>query len=253
MQDGAHVAKRGLSIKSQKYERSANIIFSSISRRQIDQKWIDEQPARGDFWRDIAKSVHKSSRLKSRIGLFLMWKNNRGDICTLVSRKVNVATKQSWDTELTVATRKKRARKRLDDQFVNTDIFTGKAWKFDSLVACMVCLKRENEDRSGAKWISCSPCSGWFDFECIGIDGENAKIFEDKTVAKKIVFHCAMKSCSMNTFCCKYSHRGRTINIPINMMRSTHLEKSNEPSLKIDQETGFNRKRSTSYCLPSSP
>ena len=198
---------------------------------EIDQTWV------GDFWHDVAMSVYKSSRLESRIGLFLMWKNNRGDIRTLVNRNVDAATKQSWDAELTIATRKNRARRRLKDQFVNTDIFTGKAGKFDSVTACMVCMKWENEGRSGAIWISCSACSGWFHVECISIDGENAKTFEDKTVAKKIVFHCAMESCSMNTFCCKYSHRGRTINIPITMMRSTHLENSNEPSIKIDQET----------------
>ena len=35
MQDGAHVAKRGPSMKSEKYERIGNIIFSSILRRQM--------------------------------------------------------------------------------------------------------------------------------------------------------------------------------------------------------------------------
>ena len=224
--DDNHAAKRGPTTKNEQYERIAEVIFSSIITRQIDQSWIDEQTARGEYWCHVANAVFNSSKLKSRIGLHLMWKNNRGDIRTKVTQKAVVATKQScWDADLTVATRKNRARKRLSDQFVTSDITTGKTGKFDSSAACMVCKKLENEDSTGTKWISCSACSGWFHFRCIGIDGENEEIFANQNLAKKIVFHCATKNCSMDTFCCKYSYRGRTINLPMNMMRSTNLER----------------------------
>ena len=102
MQGGAHMAKRGPPMQSEKYEHIANINFSSITMRQLDQKWINEQPACCEYWRDIAKYVYKSSKLKLRIGLFLIW-TKKGELRSRVSHKVVVAAKQSWDTELTVA------------------------------------------------------------------------------------------------------------------------------------------------------
>ena len=54
---GAYVAKGGLPMQSEKYQHIANINFSSITMRQLDQKWINEQPACCEYWRDTANYV----------------------------------------------------------------------------------------------------------------------------------------------------------------------------------------------------